>query len=69
MWFRLPNTKSGYIYIRVRDNVVEEIDHVEIKAFVNKFLEERKMEPEIRNTFFKARNHLAENSLSNLSLI
>ncbi len=67
--FRLPNTKSGYIYIRVRDNVVEEIDHVEIKAFVNKFLEERKMEPEIRNTFFKARNHLAENSLSNLSLI
>lgn len=67
--FRLPNTKSGYIYIRVQDSVVEEIDHVEIKAFVNKFLEDRQMEPDIRNTFFRSRNHLGEQSLSNLPLV
>jgi hypothetical protein len=66
--FRLPNTKAGYIYVRIQNNVVEEIDPVEIKAFVNNFLKERKLEPELRNAFFKSRTALGEQSLSNLAL-
>ncbi|AEV34178.1 hypothetical protein Oweho_3227 [Owenweeksia hongkongensis DSM 17368] len=67
--FRLPNTKTGYIYIHIEGNQVQEIDPVEIKNFVNKFLEERKVDPDIRNTFYNSPNKLGEQSLSNLSLI
>lgn len=67
--FRLPNTKTGYIYIHIQDNKVEEVDPVDIKAFINDFLKDRMMDPDIRNTFFKAQNRVGEQSLSNLSLI
>ncbi|QNR22939.1 hypothetical protein [Croceimicrobium hydrocarbonivorans] len=66
--FKLPNVKTGYIYIRVQNGVVEEIDHVEIKAFINQFLEGNKAEPALRNAFYRSRQHLGEQSLSNLRL-
>lgn len=66
--FKIPNAKTGYIYIRVVDQIVEEIDHVEIKAFVNGYLRSINAEPNLRNTFFKNRAVLGEQSLSNLSL-
>tara|TARA_R110001592_G_scaffold323443_1_gene602717 strand:+ start:10962 stop:13781 length:2820 start_codon:yes stop_codon:yes gene_type:complete len=66
--FKLPNVKTGYVYIHKKDGVIEEIDHVEIKAFVNDFLKEIKSEPKLRNAFYKSRQYLGEQSLSNLSL-
>ena len=66
--FRLLNVKTGYIYIRLLNRVVEEIDHVEIKAFVNQYLEGINAEPALRNTFYKSRQFLGEQSLSNLRL-
>lgn len=63
---KMPNTKQGYIYIRIEGNVVTEVDPVEIKAFINSFLQEKMLPPELRNTFYRAQNQLSEKSLSNL---
>lgn len=66
--YRVDNEKDGYTYIRIKGNIVQEIDANDIKAFVNGFLEQRKMNIALRNTFYKT-NQLAESSLSNLPII
>lgn len=59
------NDKTGFIYIKITDNIVKEIDANEVKAYVHKFLEERYMDENLRDVFFKS-NQLKESSLSNL---
>jgi hypothetical protein len=63
--FKNRNEKSGFIYIRLKNNIVEEIDANEIKNFINVFLEDRKLPISLRNRFYTT-NQLAETSLSNL---
>lgn len=66
--FTLENEKEGYTYVNINGNQVQQIKPVDIKAYINKFLEELKENIELRNTFYKS-SQLYENSLSNLNTI
>lgn len=66
--FKIDNEKEGYIYIHVDKNNVKQIKANDVKGFMNGFLEERKMDEELRNVFYKT-NQLGESSLSNLKEI
>lgn len=66
--FKSENEKDGYIYIRIEGNFVTEVESNDIKNFIHKFLEDRKMDIELRNTFYRS-NQLSEGSLSNLPII
>ena len=63
--FANPNERSGFMFIRIVGNIVEEINTVDIKNFVNKFLEDRKMNIDLRDMIYKT-TQLDEKSLSNL---
>lgn len=66
--YKSENEKQGYVYIRIEGNIVTEVDANDIKNFIHKFLEDRKMDIELRNTFYRS-NQLSEGSLSNLPII
>jgi len=66
--FENRNEKNGYIFIHFDGNIVDEIDPVKIKGFVNDFLKQRKLPISLRNMVYKTAQ-LAENSLSNLDRI
>jgi len=65
--FRNPNEKTGYIYIKIDGNIVKEIEPVDIKNYVNEFLEKRRYPSQLRNMIYKT-TQLNENSLSNIWL-
>jgi len=67
--FKQLNNKAGYIYIKITDNVVEEIETVYIKSFIQGFLKQRKMSIALRNTFLRANHFLSDNNLNNLQEI
>lgn len=63
--FKSDNAKESYIYIRITGNIVTEIEANDIKNFIHQFLQERKMDVDLRNTFYKS-TQLSSTSLSNL---
>lgn len=65
--FRNKNEKMGYIYIKIDDHIVREIEPVDIKGFVNDFLEQRRKQSRLRNMVYKT-PQLSEGSLSNLAM-
>lgn len=65
--YQSENTKEGYIFIQIVGNVVSEVQGNDIKNFIHKFLEERKMDVKLRNTFYKS-TQLSDASLSNLKI-
>lgn len=66
--FTLENEKEGYTYVSLANNTVKQIKPVDIKAYINNLLEERKEKIELRNTFYKS-TQLYETSFSNLNTI
>ena len=65
--FSSPKEKDGYIYVRVENNIVRQIQANEVKNFIHTFLEQRRMATDLRNTMYRS-PQLSENSLSNLSV-
>lgn len=63
--FKIDNEKEGYIYVQVLNNTVKQIRGNDVKAFINQFIEDRRLEVELRNTFYRS-NQMGEASLSNL---
>lgn len=59
--------KEGYIYVRVENNVVRQIQANEVKNFIHGFLEQRHLPTDLRNTMYRS-PQLSESSLSNLSV-
>jgi len=66
--FENRNEKSGFVFVHVDGNIVEETDPVRVKTFVNDFLKHRKLEVKLRNMIYKT-TQLAEISLSNLDIL
>lgn len=68
-FFRLKseNKKNGFIYVKIDGNTITEVEPNDIKNFIHKFLEDRKMDTDLRNTFYRS-TQLSENSLSNLPM-
>ncbi|MEQ8548713.1 MAG: hypothetical protein RIC03_12425 [Cyclobacteriaceae bacterium] len=64
----LENEKEGYIYIRIQDNIVRQTKANEIKAFIHEFLQDRLMNEDLRDTFFRS-TQLGEASMSNLPVV
>lgn len=62
------NTKGKSIFVRMKDNVVEEIEADEIKDFVLTFLEERYLPIPLRNMVRKP-NQLSEATLKGLKML
>lgn len=62
------NDKSGWIYIKITNNIVKQINVNEVKAYINDFLKERYMEEELRDTFYRS-TQVNEGSMSNLPLV
>jgi hypothetical protein len=65
----MPNSKTGYIYIKIDGNVVKEVTPVEIKSFIFEFLKKRSSPPALLNSFYRSQNQLSEASLSNMEPI
>ena len=65
--FELYDEKSGYIYIQIENNVVREVKSNEVKNYINKFFEDRNLEEDLRDAFYRS-TQLGETSLSNLQL-
>lgn len=63
--FNSENEKDGYIYIKITGNIVQEVKANDIKNYIHQFLQDRKMDVELRNTFYKS-TQLSVSSLSNL---
>lgn len=59
------NLKDGYIYIRKEGSIVRVLEPYKIENFVHTFLEERGMNPELRDYIYKS-PQLGEKSLSKL---
>lgn len=66
-FYRLPveGEKTDYIYIRKDGNIIRKHKSNDVKNFIHKFLKERRVDKELRNTIFTSAQ-LSENSLSNL---
>jgi hypothetical protein len=64
----VEDRKTDYIYIQVQENIVAERIPVEVKNFINRFVKERQLDKELRNTLYKSQQ-LSEGSLSNLDEI
>lgn len=62
------NEHADYIYIQIENNIVREVEAIDIKNFINEFLESRQMGEDLRNAFYRT-NQLSEMSLSALGLI
>lgn len=60
--------KNGYMFIKVDGNIVSEIDSNEVKNFVHSFLNDRRMDTNLRNAMYRT-TQLSDSSLSNLPLI
>lgn len=66
--YEVEGHKEGFIYVQIEGNVVKEIDTVKTKAYINKFLEERREEVKLRNHFYRS-PHLNASSLTNLPTV
>jgi hypothetical protein len=62
------NEKTGYIFVRIQGNIVEEVNYLQVKDYVNNFLKAKHESTKVRNTFFRT-NQLSESSLNNLEVI
>lgn len=69
-FFRIQsdNDKSGWIYIKITDSIVQDINVNEVKSFINEFFEARYMDEDLRDTFYRS-TQVNETSMSNLPLI
>lgn len=65
--FRNKNEKTGYIYIKIDDHIVREVEPVDIKNLVNDFLENRRKQARLRNMVYKT-PQLSEGSLCNIGM-
>lgn len=65
--YRLPveGRKTDYIYIQQDGNIIRERTPNKVKNFVHEFLEDRRLEKDLRNMLFES-TRLNESSLSNL---
>ncbi|MGJ1228818.1 hypothetical protein ACR78H_25040 [Sphingobacterium siyangense] len=63
-----PTEKDGYMFVKVEGNIVTQIKGNEVKNYVHKFLKDRYMPAELRNSMYKT-TQLSDSSLSNLPLI
>lgn len=66
--FKSEGEKEGYIYIQIVNNVVKKIENKDIRDFVNKFLEDRKVDADLMNVFLTT-SKLNESAISNLPYI
>lgn len=62
------NDKSGWIYIKITDNIVQQINVNEVKSFINDFFAQRYMDEDLRDTFYRS-TQVNETSMSNLPLV
>ncbi|MGB4775717.1 MAG: primase-helicase family protein [Daejeonella sp.] len=62
------DVKADYFYINIEGNMVKQVEAIDIKNFINKFLETRQQGEDLRNAFYRT-NQLSEMSLSSLELI
>ncbi|EMS34585.1 hypothetical protein C943_03272 [Mariniradius saccharolyticus AK6] len=62
------NDKTGWIYIKVTHNIVQEIKANEVKSYINDFFRDRYMDEELRDTFYRS-TQVNESSMSNLPLV
>lgn len=60
--------KANYIYIHIVGNVVTEVEANDIRNFINKFLETRKMDEDLRNAFYRT-TQMGEMSFGALDII
>lgn len=65
---RPPDQDKGWIFIRVENNVVTEVEPNDISDFINQFLIERHASVDLRNAFLDS-TRLNDTSLSKLPLI
>jgi hypothetical protein len=65
----MPNSKTGYIYIKIDGNIVKEVSPVEVKSFIFEFLKKRNSPPTLLNSFYRSQNQLSEASFSNMEPI
>lgn len=65
--FRDKNAKEGYIFTHVDGNVVKEVLASDLKDYLNVFLEERKLETDLRNMVYKTAQ-VKESSMGNLPI-
>lgn len=61
----VKETKEGYKFVRVEEHIVREIKSIEVKDFINKFLEERDISTAIRNMVYNT-TRLSESQIANL---
>lgn len=67
--YKLEGEKEGYSYIHTSGNIVKKLDTtVEVKDYLNAFIESRQMPIDLRNMVYKT-PHLSETSLSNLKYV
>ncbi|MVM39446.1 hypothetical protein GO730_20780 [Spirosoma sp. HMF3257] len=66
---RMPSQKEkeGFIFVHVENNVVKPIDTGKVKDFIFGFLEDRKMNVDLRNSMYRT-PHLSDSSLGNLPM-
>lgn len=66
---RMPSLKEkeGFIFVHVANNIVKPIDTGKVKDFIHGFLEDRRMNTDLRNTMYRT-PHLSDSSLGNLPL-
>lgn len=63
--YKSETTKDGYIFIQIVGSIVREITAKDIRDFINDFLESRKMDDKLLDTFLRT-TQLSEGSLSNI---
>lgn len=66
--FENRNRKEGFIYIHMDNNIIDEVDPVQVKTFINNFLEKRHLPIPLRNMMYRT-NQLNDVSLSQLKQI
>lgn len=62
-----PASKTGYSFVLVENNIVKEIRIQQVKAFMRKFVEERKLNVEILNLVMRTKD-TSESALQNLNI-
>jgi hypothetical protein len=60
-----PNIKEGFVYIKKEGSIVKVLHPYEIENYVHQFLQDRQMNPDLRDYIYKS-NQLGERSLSKL---
>jgi hypothetical protein len=66
---RMPSLKEkeGFVFVHVANNIVKPIDTGKVKDFIHGFLENRRMNTDLRNHIYRT-PHLSDSSLGNLPL-